>query len=94
MPRAKSSTPAKDTPLTHDDNPAAPNEPPVQDVSLSLIAIANPAFRFSFLGAGFHRAKWPAPRRKPTGRRVRPDAPDLDEQQEELDSAAESGPAD
>ncbi|HET7017754.1 MAG TPA: hypothetical protein VFI65_27775 [Streptosporangiaceae bacterium] len=66
--------------MTLDNDNQAPAEPPAQDVSLSLLTIANPAFRFSFLSAGFHRAKWPGIRRKPAGSDERnvvsPDADD------------------
>jgi hypothetical protein len=55
--------------LTHDNQtpapPAGPAEQPAQDVSLSVLTMAYPAFRFSFLSAGFHRAKWLGLRRKP-----------------------------
>src|SRR5579871_4496774 len=83
MPRSISTASAKDNPVTHDNDKPTPTEPPAQDTALSLLAIATPAFRFSFLSAGFHRAKWPALRRKPPERR----APDLGPK-EELDPAA------
>jgi hypothetical protein len=55
--------------LTHDNQTPAPvpvpAEQPAQDVSLSVLTMAYPAFRFSFLSAGFHRAKWLGLRRKP-----------------------------
>lgn len=55
--------------MTHDNQtpapPAGPADQPAQDVSLSVLTMAYPAFRFSFLSAGFHRAKWFGPRRKP-----------------------------
>jgi hypothetical protein len=51
--------------LTHDKDNPVPTEPTRQDVSLSLLTIANPAFRFSFMSAGFHRAKWLGLRKKP-----------------------------
>jgi hypothetical protein len=63
-PRATCSAPAKDIPLTHDKDNPAPTEPTRQDVSLSLLTIANPAFRFGFGSAGFHRAKWLGLRKK------------------------------
>lgn len=76
--------------MTHDNDKATPiTERPAQDTALSLLAIATPAFRFSFLSAGFHRAKWPALRRKPADRNPQADvAPDLDEVKEELRPAA------
>lgn len=46
---------------------SANTEQPAQDVSLSVLTMAYPAFRFSFLSAGFHRAKWPGLRKKPAG---------------------------
>lgn len=60
--------------MTHDNQTPAPPaerraannaEQPAQDVSLSVLTMAYPAFRFSFLSAGFHRAKWLGPRKKP-----------------------------
>jgi len=87
MPRAISSAPAKDTPLTLDNDTPAPAEPPAQDLSLSLLTIANPAFRFSFLSAGFHRAKWPGIRRKQADsgahNAVTPDGDDQDAEAED-----------
>lgn len=80
MPRATSSAPAKDNPVTYDNDKPIPTERPAQDTALSLLAIATPAFRFSFLSAGFYRAKWPALRRKPADRADV--APDLDETDE------------
>jgi hypothetical protein len=69
--------------LTYDNDQPVPAEPPARDVSLSLLTIASPAFRFSFLSAGFHRAKWPALRRKPADQDVHAVAtPDLDEDQD------------
>ena len=44
---------------------SANTEQPAEDVSLSVLTMAYPAFRFSFLSAGFHRAKWPGLRKKP-----------------------------
>jgi hypothetical protein len=84
---------AKDTPLTHDNENPAPTERTAQDVSLSLLTMANPAFRFSFMSAGFHRAKWLGWRRKPADAGVRAVAPsDLDEPQETADQANGSDP--
>jgi hypothetical protein len=69
--------------VTHDNDKPTPTERPAQDTALSLLAIATPAFRFSFLSAGFHRAKWPALRRKAPDHGARSDvAPDLDEVEE------------
>jgi len=76
--------------LTHDDQTPAPAEQPAQDVSLSVLTMAYPAFRFSFLSAGFHRAKWPGLRRKPAD----PD-PDPDPNTADAVSTADTGdPAD
>jgi hypothetical protein len=78
---------------THDDNNLPPAEPARQDVSLSLLTMASPAFRFSFMSAGFHRAKWLGLRRKPAGPGVRAAGrSDLDETQETADQASRSDP--
>ena len=88
MPRAISSASAKDTPVTHDNDKPTPTEPPAQDTALSLLAMATPAFRFSFLSAGFHRAIWPTRRKKPANRGGRAEATaNVDELKEGLDPA-------
>jgi len=74
--------------LTHDNDNQAPTERPAQDTALSLLTMASPAFRFSFLSAGFHRAKWPTLRRRPADRGERKDAsPDRDDLRDELGPA-------
>ena len=51
--------------MTENNETPGPAEQPAQDVSLSVLTMAYPAFRFSFLSAGFHRAKWLGLRKKP-----------------------------
>lgn len=51
--------------MTQNNETPGPAEQPAPDVSLSVLTMAYPAFRFSFLSAGFHRAKWLGLRRKP-----------------------------
>jgi hypothetical protein len=74
--------------VTHDNDKPSATEPPAQDTALSLLTIATPAFRFSFLSAGFHRAIWPARRRKPSETGASTDVtPDQEELQENLGPA-------